>query len=735
MRDIHTKLTLAAVALNTVLAIPLGQSDNATHPCAEVSRLWTEQKDISAAQAFDCLNSIPLYKEKALQFIDEVRPYLEWQSDTAYKKNPPPGYPYEAYDLFAELDRVREGLQNDVYNNEYEWQSDLYQSVVCKGHDGHFDFYTDVLSSSIEFVRPVALISVSEDGVSLPAIKVYEDVVGSTVEKINGMDAVEFIYKLIHQSSANRDLDAAYNTMFFEKAIFAKYDTRGYFESGGRNRFIYPGPTTKLTFANGTTVEYENKVKALWDWSNITDDISFIKKYAPNVIANSNASETASTKQLSSGPMQSSEASGSKTSSSATASPPVGYPKPVVADEESEVSGYFLDEPGLEDVAVLAMLSFNPFDSPGFQSAVQEFFAKCVGAGKTKLVVDLQSNGGGIILQGYDTFRQIFPDIVQQGLSRYRYHEGFEAMAELLSRKCADYAIGNETRSGDFDFNCNTPYNWRFDLNQTNGHFLSYEDKFPPVPFHGDEYTQLLQWDLNNPVITKHGFGSDITGYGSRKNFTRPFGGPENIVVLHDGYCGSTCSIFAQFMKHDAGVKSIAMGGRPQEGLIQGVGGIKGSHVLSFGDIHDYTQVALDLPGSNDPQEAVLNRYTEYAARGRCTKAGINARDAIERENIDDGTPSQYVNENADCRLYWTQDMINDVSKVWSAAAKAAFRGGKCAAGGINYENVGGDDQLRNSVSEAELEVDELEKTPRLALDGISERLREMLRQNMQAID
>lgn len=48
----------------------------------------------------------------------------------------------------------------------------LYQ-IFARSHDGHFVYYPDLLTSVFEFGRAVGLVSVSEDGVSLPVIKIY----------------------------------------------------------------------------------------------------------------------------------------------------------------------------------------------------------------------------------------------------------------------------------------------------------------------------------------------------------------------------------------------------------------------------------------------------------------------------------------------------------------------------------------------------------------------------------
>lgn len=205
-----------------------------------------------------------------------------------------------------------------------------------------------------------------------------------------------------------------------------------------------------------------------------------------------------------------------------------------------------------------------------------------------------------------------------------------------------------------------------------------------------DEYTDLIQWNFDNPLDTinsTYGIGYDVTGYGTRKNFTRPFGGPENIVLLYDGYCASTCTLFSQFMKWDAGVKSIAMGGRPEiKDKIQGVGGVKGSQSYSFSNVYGYTQLAKESTNDSKIIEE-LDRFTPYVIN-RASAAGVNVKDEILRPNWDDGTPAQFIAEESDCRLYWQADMHRDITNLWKAAATAAFKGGKCAFGAIDYAST-----------------------------------------------
>ena len=105
--------------------------------------------------------------------MDAIVPYFEWQSDAAYKANPPSGYDFPPHDIFATLEQVRNNLVNDKYDNEYEFQSDLYTSVIGPAHDGHFVLYPDTMVKAFKWVREKSLVSISEDGKSLPVIKLH----------------------------------------------------------------------------------------------------------------------------------------------------------------------------------------------------------------------------------------------------------------------------------------------------------------------------------------------------------------------------------------------------------------------------------------------------------------------------------------------------------------------------------------------------------------------------------
>ncbi|KAK4655267.1 hypothetical protein QC762_301280 [Podospora pseudocomata] len=659
-------------------------SVSTAEPCAIVSSSWSSQQvfspsatpTVAAELAYECLNSIPLHKQEALELVDAIEPYLEWQSDSAYKADPPEGYFFPPFDMFSALAQVRQNLEEDMYGNEYDFQEDLYVSVFCPGHDGHYVFYPDALTRVFEWRRQRALVSVSEDGVSLPVIKIYEDITespetASVVSLINGVDAATYVAETIYKATYNRDPDAAYNSMFYEKASVAVGSPLGFFAKGGRVRYVYPGPNTTFTFENGTALSLENVAAVKADMTGVVDGPSYYAKFC-----NPDGGNTTTIRES---PVDEAGDGGIAV---------IGYPKPVIITQDGVVSGYFLEGDGFEDVAVIAVLSFEPRSPTEFQAVCQRFFSLAAQEGKTKLVIDFQGNGGGYILQGYDFFRQLFPSIVQEGLSRFKEDPSFLSLASIISDLVAGVNPYTEP-SANLVRNYQNWFNYRYDLDLHNQLFPSFDAKFYPHIYKSTPYTSLLRWNLYDSLTTINttfGLGIEVTGYGARTNLAQPFFA-ENIVLLYDGTCASTCAVTSEFFSLQANVKSIAMGGLPEPGLIQGVGGVRGAQVLQYKNIYDYASSYLPWAG-NPFQAGALSRYSSLPVN-RSTSAAVNARDEIFPQNIYDGLPAQYVVQESDCRLYWTEPMIRDVSEVWKAAADSAFNGAGCAAGGIERTEPG----------------------------------------------
>lgn len=464
-------------------------------------------------------------------------------------KAPPKSYQEPAVDLRAKFDNILSSIKADKYSNEYEFQVELY-NTFNDAHDGHFRFAPDLLSKAVGFRRPIQLVSVSRDGIEIPKIYIRgksspnncriialiirsEEVASvsnhttntvSAVSKINGEDAVDYLANL-SQLGFLQDPDALYNNMFYELAMDAQYsDLRytGYFAGAGRFGNNYPGANTTIAFENGTLAVFENYAEVFGNFAGVTDGPSFYQRFCSGPVQDPMADDD---------PDFSDDVG---TAHMLRATPNAhGYPVPKVIASDQQVSGYFLDDdPSYSDVAVLSLLSFEPNFPSEFQAVIESFISSAKAAGKTRLVIDLSGNGGGIILSGYDAFRQFFPGIIQDGFSRFREHDAFKIMSEQISSLTADFSA--DTASSSEVFASQSILDYRDDLNLTNQNFLTFEDKFAPQNYNGDEFTNILRWNLSDPLLTTNttwGLGMTITGYGARQNFTQPFAAADIVMV------------------------------------------------------------------------------------------------------------------------------------------------------------------------------------------------------------
>ncbi|CAI6329246.1 unnamed protein product [Periconia digitata] len=668
------------------------QSTNTTlPPCARVSEAVYSDPDASfltakipAKLAFDCLQSIPVNVSSAKSLLAEMPLYLEWQSTLTVLKNPPAEYAEKVQppiDILGGLKDIAAQLDAGQFTSEYDFGWSLY-TLIQSAHDGHLSYVPDSVGSIFSFGRPVPLVSVSEDGDKLPAVFAFEDVLGfqfknitytpSPVVEIDGKPAIEFLEDW-SQWGTLQDRDALYNNVFYELSqisLGSEGSGSGSFTGGGRGRFVYPGATTTLKFANGSSYTMENYASVWQTFRGIATGEDLANKFFTY-------SATAAA---------SAQAVHAEADDVTPAAP--GFPKAVVPGPGGIINGFYIDSPGHKDVAVLQVINFVTVDSweEPFQQTSQKFFAKALADGKTKLIIDLQANGGGTILQGYDLFKQLFPSIDPYGANRWRYTEGADLIGESFSAFTADIPRVDTVNYTLINIQ-NSWFDRKTDMTVDGKPFASWDQKIGPHEVNGDNYTTLSRWNLSD-VMTKYSGGINITGYGPLANVT---GGPrfkaENIVMLTDGYCASTCTIFTEFMSQQAGVKTIALGGRSNRNKIQAVGGVKGVNNLGWSYIQNAARNAIYLATGalkeKLNQSVLATEYTKNLVFSRAANgaAGVNVRDGI-RQNDTSETALQFVYEEADCRLYYTPEMTVDATAIWKAAADAQWsKSGKCVGG------------------------------------------------------
>lgn len=666
----HISSTTAGASTKSVTSSALIPSITSHEPCllaagavASFSSLSPSAPTptIPAEVAYDCLKSIPVVKEDALRLVAGLAPYLEFQSTINILKDPPSGYLIPGVDLRSGLARIESHVRDGVYSSEYDLELDLY-TLVLSAHDSHFTYVGDIFNGVFQFGRTHRLVSVSKDGVGLPKVYLETDILESKngsfspspVVSINGKDAVTFLQDWASGVIEHQDPDAAYNNMFASSV--ASTDGTSLFSVSR----LYPGATTTFSFENRTTRSFPNFAVPVKDLKGIRSGKDLYTKVLSAEVSPTPSSSSTSTK--SELPL------------------PTSYPLPVVKHSSNIISGFFLEDPLYNDVAVLSVPGFGSkgtfAEEQEFQKVLQEFLAEAKKSKKTKSIIDLQGNGGGVIALAVELFAQLFPSLTAYSGRNMRATRANEVLGQGISGLNSSshvHALDYDYIDDEEALSLITPYNYRQDmLPDGSATYGSWSEAFGPVVTSHDNFTNVFRTNYSDPFWASANH-LIITGTGNRTGFSQPFDAKE-IVILSDGICGSSCALFSECMKTQVGVPTIVAGGRPQYGPMQGVGSVKGAQLFTYVFIDEGFKIALE----NSPlglheqfNGTSLDDFSLYPTN-RSVSATFNLLNNI-RHGDTSITPLQFVYEAADCRFFYTAEMLANVSTTWTRVANIAF--------------------------------------------------------------
>ena len=688
-------LFVLLAATNNATPLSSGKAITARHintACAEVSKTQSAQLAantsvaiVDAQLAAKCLASIPLVQQDATDLLLSLKSYIEFQSDLEYLKTPPTGYVNPSFDLEGAFNQIASNVKSGSYQSEIDFQTDLYYALSAT-FNGHTYFKSDILYGIFSFglFRFRGLASVSKDGIEAPKLYFVDDLFLysrkdevfhllnnskiSPVVKIDGRDASEAV-EIMALASQSTDADARYNSELFSIAGPQS-------PAGALLMTVTPPTKSSMTFqfANGSSIDIAWEAIVNVDFTNVTTGADAYSAFAP--FANVSALESAT-------PTTSSAPTSSTTSTTLTSSTAIPYfPPAVIKDTDNVVAGYYLDQKGYEDIAVLQIISFEVTeDLEEFSGVVAQFLRNATADGKKKLVIDLQQNGGGFIDLGTDLYVQLFPNHYPDTSSNMRRSAGMDIIIESAAAEVQSLA-SNATAQDEEAF-ANSPWAYQYSTTPRNVNIRSTQELLNGIKYNGQDFTAFFQTNYSDPLA------SQVTGFSITQTNTKaqpPFA-PENIIILTDGICASTCTTFSEHMKNQAGVQFIVIGGRPQTGPVQAVGGVKGSQVFDFnafttmlGIYYNATEAQLAAVNNTiwDDFDILPLARTAAAAAALDPSAGVvgggvNGRNAF-RLGDTTNTPLYYVYEAADCRLWWTPELAIDPVKLWQRVADVAFK-------------------------------------------------------------
>ncbi|KAF9946408.1 hypothetical protein BGZ70_003238 [Mortierella alpina] len=177
-----------------------------------------------------------------------------------------------------------------------------------------------------------------------------------------------------------------------------------------------------------------------------------------------------------------------------------------------------------------------------FYANIDDGFAAMEAAGAKKLIIDLQNNSGGIICWGRYVLQTLFPHTVD---APYIYNLRASPLAQALAR--ATFANDQDIES---------PYMGLVDPDT--GNELDDESwMVPGMTLPGREGY------FSNQVTDRYCAAvEDIKGSSDETPFKA-----ENMVILTNGFCGSTCAVLALQLHERYGVRSVAIGGHHGESM------------------------------------------------------------------------------------------------------------------------------------------------------------------------
>ncbi|KAH7327405.1 hypothetical protein BKA65DRAFT_66958 [Rhexocercosporidium sp. MPI-PUGE-AT-0058] len=700
-------VTNAAPSRKSTASLTKREAQPQSTACGDIVR-DASVNQFPASKVYECLTSVPFNPAVASRFLKYYKDSTQFQSTLAYLKSPPASYLQPPVDLLAGLEVIQTRIDTGAFENQYEFEATL-QRLIYAAHDDHFDIAWGI-TGVFAFGTRYRIVSVSEDGIELPQVYVASDIFQSQqdggvwkpspIVTLDGEDATKYLTRFAAENSiGGRESHTDWQQLMSSPAQVIQ----GIPSVWGGGATFYPGEKLVIGFKNDSKVTTEwqgiflgdSETGALETGGDFYN--SFVLGYWPASYDPEPAPETEEEEEEEQEDESAASTQPVATPTSTTIPTPTGwsngaYPSPDIAQENlgylggGFLSGYYLPD----DIAVLSIPSFQEYGDTvdEYSATVGRFIETAHSKGMKKIVIDLQRNMGGDAFLAIDTFKQFFPKIDPYGGSRLRAHPA----ANVMGKAMTDY-FDNIT-SDDYDYTYLYANEWVAStrLNaDTDERFESWEEFFGPHVSNGDSFTTTQRYNLEDPLfdtlaLEAYTEGFIVSGYDKSVAEKTQLFAAEDIVILTDGVCASTCSMFVEMMHNEGGVKTVVVGGRPSYGPMQAVGLTRG--VRSYGidsqldsDIAE-TQAIRDF--NSQPADFLPDRST--ALEVEITYATLNLRDQVRKgEEI----PLQFQYDAADCRIFFTPDTVINFSNLWKYAADAMWTKPElCVKDSTGYANT-----------------------------------------------
>ncbi|KAG2015627.1 hypothetical protein CC2G_008882 [Coprinopsis cinerea AmutBmut pab1-1] len=696
MAPVWTRLATALLLIPFALCEPIPRSRLPTpeplDPCAAIAG----QKWVLPSEARACIRSFPLSPEVKANVIEVVNKTLAFHTSVNYQVQAPPPYHNDVHeDLHGDLDRISQ----TEYDSEFDFHLDVYRAFK-RVNDGHCGVYNRCFDSLYVTYLPLPLsllteedgrqnVYISPEAFALASaefkdsIEFWQDSLpgelkgkldslsGAKVLEINGEDPFAAVNK-------NADVTGGYQAFATRQNSFFSSYRRGAggweYNLGNFATHVHP-----LVDSVELTVVLTNQP----DTNNITFSIPYRSRFGS---ASKNFTDSASlranncvaTKSTNGidlyGPTspdpESALLSTFEESSLATFQqqpalapsdrlerhplnvildglpltdielPEVLQPGLTPLNESYSVAEFFMLEDEDVKTGVLALGSFSAKNFTRFGESLLEGMLALKAKGAERLIVDVTNNEGGYICIAHWLHRLIIgpkrSTVPQAGLDT-TLRVG--PLAQLIADKIdngSDPAGLLYYNSAQWNNETHQPFPTDADTSWLNPHKLEINGREDAFSQRLGQECQPFRWEAPPEGLFE----------------------PENIVIISNGRCASSCSLFSITMSKEEGVRTVVVGGKAD--VQQHYCGIVGGQSTDFSTIDTEIKSTKLKDHPLAPPDFLTN-----SIQGITWRLGYGIDDPTE--------PEEWQDHSATINFPVTKDTVNRPHAIWKAIARTVL--------------------------------------------------------------
>ncbi|KAG0357589.1 hypothetical protein BG005_003373 [Podila minutissima] len=615
---------------------------------------------VSYAIAKGCYEQFPFNPQIRDDTIDSIKANLEsFYVFYDIARSPPP---MENSDLYpVDLTAALSSLRNTTYPNDYSFHTSLTH-MIAQLQDPHTS-YKSMCYQQFLFIQPLSTYGVYEDDrqqVKVATVltkldpRLGNSLVDCEVTHIDGQPAFEAVTEYARTKSYSKDRGVRLNKAF----SYLGHDNTGSFDryslgTFAQRTFIPTNATidykidctAKFGPERSTNASASSLITLNLAWSALdstmtpfTDGASYRQQFCSD-----NSIQTVKKFVLD------------------TASPDDFSTVKVHLHGERKKSrelfrgpyaSFHLLSDGITAVFRLGTESPNKLDAKhkGFYINIDNGFASMEAAGAKKLIIDLQNNSGGIICWGRYVLQTLFPQTVD---SPYIYNLRASRLAQALAHATFTY-----------DQATNSPYEGLVDP-ETGFEVEDVSWMIPGIPLPGREgaFSKRVT-DRYCPMI------DEIKGDAEDAKFR-----PEDIVILTNGFCGSTCAVLALQLHERYAVRTMAIGGHHGQSMV--FASFPGGAVQANNThwVHRVQAVYSTLPARMRTRELESSVPRQLPANGALAFTFREVMSASRPEQV-----SEYMQIPSEFRMDYTSARFRMPSLLWEDVRKEVWGGPDVAA-------------------------------------------------------